>query len=136
MPSRRYKISDKNPYKISHYKALELRYFCLQYPEWKKEYANINIQVSAIRYDTTKVQKDISKQTEELAIRLKNLSYKISLIEETAHLANPEIEKWLIKGVTEETNYHKLLLIDGIPCCEKHYYNMRRKFFYLLSKER
>lgn len=136
MPTRRYKLSSKNPYKISHYKALELRYFCLQYPEWKKLYREMNLDAPAISYDGIHVQNTQANKVEDTAIRLKDLSYKIRLVEETVHLTSPEMEKWLLKGVTTETNYHELFFSDGIPCCEKQYYILRRKFFWLLSKER
>lgn len=136
MPTRRYKLSNKNPYNISKYKALELRYFCLQYPEWKREYASLNVYPSAIQYGRDRVQSTPEDITANRAIKLKELSYKIKLVEETVHLTSPEIEKWLLLGVTTDTNYKHLFFSEGIPCCEKQYYNMRRKFFYLLSKER
>lgn len=135
MPTRRYKVSDKNPYKISHYKALELRYFCLQYPEWKREYKELNLSAQGINI-TEKVQEERKDITSIKAIKLKDLNSKIKLVEDTVHLTSPEIEQWLLKGVTTETNFQHLSLIDGIPCCEKQYYILRRKFFWLLSKER
>ena len=34
-------LSKRNPYYIPKYVRMELKYFCLQYPEWKKFLATI-----------------------------------------------------------------------------------------------
>ena len=35
----RSEISKKNPYWIPKHRYFELKHFCLQYPDWKNEYA-------------------------------------------------------------------------------------------------
>ena len=42
MANLRSEISNKSPYYISKHRYLELKHFCLQYPEWKEEINKIN----------------------------------------------------------------------------------------------
>ena len=37
----RAELSKNNKYWISKHRYYELKHFCLQYPEWQKEYSNI-----------------------------------------------------------------------------------------------
>ena len=49
---------------------------------------------------------------------------------------NPELAKYLLKGITEGWSYDILKARLNIPCCKDIYYDLYRRFFWLLDKER
>lgn len=44
--------------------------------------------------------------------------------------------RYILRGVTEGLSYNALKMQYAIPCCREVYYNLYRRFFWLLSKER
>lgn len=74
--------------------------------------------------------------TQDLAITRQQAERNCRLIERTAAIAGGEIYTYLLKAVTEEgISYQYLKRIMNIPCGKNLYYDRRRKFYYLLSKE-
>lgn len=81
-------ISSRNPYHISKHKMLELRHFCLQYPEWKKEYSRLSqISIRGINLDKISTAKtnDYIDQTTKIAVEKAEYFNKMKLVE---HMAN------------------------------------------------
>lgn len=139
MPKIRSKLSKKNPYWLAPEKFMEVYYFTLQYPEWKKEYES-SLGTRGMSYDGMPGSTyHEGSETEDLAIRLSALSHKIDLITHTAHEASagyPGIEPYLLRGVTERGVTYNTLLHDGIPYNRNVYYNLRHKFYFKLSQKR
>lgn len=132
----RIRMLNKQKYGISKYRYNELRYFCMQYPEWKDE----------LRYNTDTVKsKEITdmpmggerhNQIEELAIRRVELQRKCNMIEEAAQEADNAIKDYIIKAVTNDgITFTYLQNIMGIPCGKTYFYEKRRKFYYILDKK-
>ena len=44
--------------------------------------------------------------------------------------------EYILKGVTEGWSYDILKARSNIPCCKDVYYNLYRRFFWLLNKAR
>lgn len=109
----RAELSKNNKYWISKHRYYELKHFCLQYPEWQKEYS------------TTK-----RELTKNHCLEL------ITLIEETAREADQYLYDYIIKGVAEGRSYTYLKTVLGIPCGKDMYYDRYRKFFWLLNESR
>lgn len=57
-------------------------------------------------------------------------------IEKTAERTDTELAKYILKGVTEGWSYDIIKARLEIPCCKDSYYNLYRRFFWLLNKER
>ncbi len=124
---------NKKKYEINRYRYHELRYFCLQYPEWVEELKKIEGVLKSI--DLTREGKAgrISDATADLAIRREGLGKKCELIEQTAIEADGEIYQYILKGVTMGKGFDRLFPMP--PCERDMYYDRRRKFFHLLSKK-
>ena len=60
----------------------------------------------------------------------------LDLLERTAENAAPEIAKYLVTGVTSGVSYDFLKSRLDIPCCKETYYDLYRRFFWLLDRER
>ena len=129
-------VSKKNKWYVPKYRYLELKYFCLQYPEWKRRTA----WLLAASYGSTGIQNEIHGQLEfvdrtaKLALELTNVNSKISLVEKTVFESDESIAPWLLKGVTEGASFVKLKSLYDIPCERDMYYDRYRKFFWLLDK--
>jgi hypothetical protein len=128
---------NEDKYGISKHKFLEVKYHCLQYPEWRKELANLTDAIKGMQYGQEgKGSKSQASSTERLAIKRLELEEKCKRIEQTAIETDPEIYQWLLEGVTTEyATYRYLRDAKGIPCGDQKYYKTRRKFYWLLSQK-
>lgn len=125
-------LSDKNPYKLSVHRYLELKHFCLQYPEWKKLYLT-TIGVTS-RGETPGAHVEWSDPTGKCAIRRLDVADKIRIVEETTVETDPGLARYILIGVTENRGYPYLQMKLGIPCCKNYYYRDYRRFFWLLDR--
>lgn len=131
----RAELSTKNKYWISKYKYYELKYFCLQYPEWKMIYECLdNPRIPSV--NAIKEHMDISNPTEELAITKSLYSEKMKLIEQTAKETDEALSNYILKAVTQDLSFTYLSTVLDIPCSRGTYYDRYRRFFWLLSKKR
>lgn len=130
----RAELSNNSDYYIPKHRYYELKHFCLQYNDWKKELQSIRIIGSA---DISKVNRGlISNPTAEVAMRMYNLSNHIDMVEKVCDSVGREFSTYLLKAVTEGYSYAYLQSVMGIPCCRSTYYTMYRYFFWKLSKKR
>lgn len=135
MSKMRAELSTKNKYWISKYKYYELKYFCLQYPEWKMIYECLdNTRIPSV--NAIKEHMDISNPTEELAITKSLYSEKMKLIEQTAKETDEALGDYIFKAVTQDLSFTYLSTVLDIPCSRGTYYDRYRRFFWLLSKKR
>lgn len=130
-------LSSKNKYWIDKHRHYELKHFCLQYPFWKKAYAEFSdptIPLSTIeRVSTSNLPGD---PTSKRAMMRAYYSSKIELVEKIAKEADRYLYDYIIKGVTEELSYTYLKSKLDIPCSKDTYYDRYRRFFWLLSGAR
>ena len=129
-------LSRKNPYHITKHRYYELKHFCLQYEDWKKALAMLDgwrahgDEIGGI------IKGNIpSNPTEQCAMLRAYYSQRIKLIDDCLALLEPAIVPYLLKGVTEGLSYNQLRA-RGCPCGSEMYYELYRKFFWLLSRER
>lgn len=129
----RNEVSKKNPYYLSKHRTLELKHFCMQYEEWRKERAKISVLQS---YEYGKIPgKKISDKTGNLAVRAATLDGYMGAVVSCCKEADSYIWSWLLEGVTEGVGY-EILRARGLPCGKDYYYERYRKFFWLLDKVR
>lgn len=130
-------LSSKNKYWIDKHRHYELKHFCLQYPFWKRAYAQFSdptIPLSTIeRVSTSNLPGD---PTAKRAMMKAYYSSKIELVEKAAKEADRYLYDYIIKGVTEELSYTYLKSRLDIPCSKDTYYDRYRRFFWLLSGAR
>lgn len=129
--SIRTEISKSNDYYISKHRYLELQHFCLQYPEWKQNYADMATYIrpgSIIKLDSKNIYKPHIAY-----IRMEYLE-KINLIEDIAKETDPILANYILTAITEGRSYTYLRQVLNIPCGKDYYYERYRKFFWILDK--
>ena len=122
------KLSD---YNISRAKYNELKYFCMQYEEKKRE-IHSGYGLRAVANDGLPKGNLPGNPTEQAAIRNAMLQHDVELIEQTAMAADADIYQWLLKNVTEGIGYDYL----DVPICRSDFYGVRKYFFFLLAQKR
>lgn len=130
-------ISIKNKYHIDKHRHYELKHFCLQYPEWKKMYAefsNVSIPLSMIeRVSTSNLPGD---PTAKRAMMKMQYAEKIKMVEKIALETDAYLHNYILKAVTEGYSYTYLKTKLNMPCGRDMYYDRYRRFFWLLSESR
>ena len=131
-------LSEKNPYWIGKHRYYELKHFCLQYPIWKKAY-NALLGLSSRPNDLdifVKSGQVHSDPTARCAESRVSFAKRMELVEQAAIGTDGDLYPYILRGVTEGLSYNALKMQYAIPCCREVYYNLYRRFFWLLSKER
>lgn len=133
----RAEISEKNKYWISKHRHYELKHFCLQYPDWKREYAALDApslpSSSAEKLPSSNIPGD---PTGKFAMKKVYYSERIKLINRIAMEADECLYGYILKAVTEGLSYTYLKSKLNIPCSKDTYYDRYRRFFWLLSETR
>lgn len=129
-------LSKKNKYWVEKHRYYELKHFCLQYPIWKQAYAaldSLSRRPDDLLNFKTNVKSDPTAKCAESRIFY---SQRISMIEKAAKETDESLAYYIIKGVTEELTYEHLKVNYNIPCCRNTYYELYRRFFWILNKIR
>ena len=129
----RAEISKGNPYYISKNRYYELKYFCLQYKEFKQKYNDLCNYVEPGWL--IKINKDQNYYREDpmATVRERYLN-KIKAIEDCARNLDPVLGQYVFLGVTNGVTYGYLKMHNNIPCCKDTYYKLYRKFFWVLNE--
>ena len=61
---------------------------------------------------------------------------RIDMVEHVAKETDTILASYILKAVTEEISYDCLKVKFNIPCCKDTYYDLYRRFFWLLNKAR
>ena len=130
------KTSYSGRYKLSKFEYGYAKWFSLKYPEWLDEYNTLKDSVKAVNYDqeghgTGKV----NDSTGELAAKRAEIRRKMLLIEHAAFDAGGEIGEYILKSVIYEDVTFEDMKAQGLPCERTMFYERRRKYYYLLTKE-
>ena len=133
MKNQRSELSTKNKYWIPKFRYLELKNYCLQYPDWKKELSQISVLQTHSQISTAG---KFSDPTFAIVLKRERLQENISLIEDTATKADEFLAKWIVKGVTESLSYEFLHLQLNMPASRDTYYDRYRRFFWFLDQVR
>ena len=133
----RAELSEKNAYWIEKHRYYELKHFCLQYPIWKKAYTALDgTNTKTMNLAMRVITNNIDDPTSRYAIARAYYADRMNMLERVANFTNPELAKYLLKGITEGWSYDILKARLNIPCCKDIYYDLYRRFFWLLDKER
>lgn len=130
-------LSQKNPYWIEKHRYYELKHFCLQYPIWKKAYNSLDgvskKPENLLIFSQTGVCSD---PTAKCAMAKAFYSERIAMLEHVAVDTDKVLGNYILLGVTEGCSFDVLKVRYNIPCCKDTYYELYRRFFWLLSRER
>lgn len=130
-------LSEKNQYWIDKHRYYELKHFCLQYPRWRRLYNSLicypNAWSSPVPPCKTNVISDpVSKYVDERLF----YANRMDMLERVAKETDELLSCYILKAITEGISYDHLKARTDIPCCKDTYYDLYRRFFWLLSKER
>ena len=130
-------LSIKNKYHIDKHRHYELKHFCLQYPNWKRTYADLDeSSMSLSSFDRMPAGNLPGDPTATRAMAKARLIKRIELIERVAREADMQLYDYILKAVTEGLSYTYLKSRLDIPCGKDMYYDRYRRFFWLLNKIR
>ena len=133
----RAEVSEKNKYWIDKHRHYELKHFCLQYPMWKKAYADFDdLGLSLSMIEHTPTSNLPGDPTAKRALMKNYYSEKMRLIERIALEADHCLSDYILKAVTEGLSYTYLKARLNIPCGRDMFYDRYRRFFWLLSNSR
>ena len=130
-------ISRKNKYWIDKHRHYELKHFCLQYPKWKKAYADlIDMSISLSKFERESKTNIPGDPTAQYALQKTYYSERIKLVERIAKATDEDLWWYILRAVTEELSFTYLKTKLDMPCGRDMYYDRYRKFFWLLSGAR
>ena len=130
-------LSPKNCYWIEKHRYYELKHFCLQYPSWRRKYNSLISYPSGWPSITppTKTNVIVDPVTKNVDERL-FYANRMDMLERVAQETDAELARYILKAITEGISYDHMRARSDIPCCKDTYYDLYRRFFWLLSKER
>lgn len=129
-------LSKKNKYWISKHRYYELKYFCLQYPMWKKAYELLD-GLQMYSYDLVYISNTDPSDVTGKCVEEREIYFdRMKTVEQAAIEADPYLASYILKAVTEGLSYTYLKQKLNIPCSRDMYYDRYRRFFWILSQER
>lgn len=130
-------VSTKNPYYIERERYYELKHFCRQYPIWKKAYNALD--GLSKRPDDLELFRKTGERNDPTTRCVEAREYyaeRMEMVEQCAQDASPLLSKYIMNYATKGDGYSVLKIRDNIPCSKDTFYDIVRKFFWLLSKVR
>lgn len=130
-------LSERNEYWIEKHRYYELKHFCLQYPLWRKAMAALD-SLSKRPNNVTAISKTnkVSSPVEKCAEARLFYTERMELLERIASETDKTLSVYILKAVTEGVSYDHLKVQMEVPCCKDTYYELYRRFFWLLNKAR
>lgn len=132
-------ISRKNKWWIPKNRFLELKYYCLQVPDWQKTILQNNESIgihAGIREGLGIVSPDSKFPDWKYVSENVELKNRIELINESAKISGGNFSKYIFEQVTEGRNYSYLLSHYSIPISSTNWHDAYyRKFFWVLDKK-
>lgn len=130
-------LSKSNRYWIEKNRYYELKYFCLQYQTWKRQYEELDgfsgRSIDAIVYSKlNNIANPTHRTAEERSLYLE----RMEVIEQSAIEADPYLASYILKAVTEGHSYTYLKSRLDVPCSRDMYYDRYRRFFWILDQKR
>ena len=130
----RAELSRKNQWWIPKHRYYELKHFCMQYPDWKRWRRELGeLSISSGLGHAVRMDPAFGRPTETLTERMTYFDQRIELVEKAAKLVDDVIGAYILQAVTLGKSYDILYLTRPIPCCRDSYYELYRKFFYILD---
>ena len=130
-------LSDKNPYWIERHRYYELKHFCLQYPFWKRARALADGPDSfpLAMIPPCKTGEHSDPTAKKAAIRA-YYSDRIEMLETIAKETDPIYGGFVLYGVTKGISYDIMSVHIQVTISRDLYYDLYRRFFWLLDKAR
>lgn len=135
MSDIRPELSKRSKYWISRHRYYELKHFVMQYPEWDLAVATTDSMVRACQNREGKIT-NISDPVGKAVERRIKYNYNMNLCKQIADDTDPVLGRIILQAIILGESYDKIKARTGIPCCKDAYYDLYRKFFWLLDAAR
>lgn len=135
MPDIRPELSKHNKYWIDRHRYYELKHFCLQYDIWKTTLRDMSGIVNP-KFPRVGFSPNIPNPVLWTVEKREEYLLKIHMIEEAAYQTSPELMNYILRAVTKGLKYENLRMVYDLPCGREMWYELYRKFFYILSDSR
>ena len=135
--SIRPELSPKTCYWIEKHRYYELKHFCLQYPTWRRKYNSLICYPSSWPKLVPPTKTNVISDPVTMFVDERLFySNRMDMLERVAKETDEKLASYILKAITEGISYDHLRVRTDIPCCKDTYYDLYRRFFWLLSKER
>ncbi len=134
MEKKRLREMTWEDYGISRHRYEELRAFCLQYEEKKREIAK---GAAGFCSHAAVSGRGTENPAKGAALRRRRHQKDLEMIEEAARAACPEIGAYMVKSVTKDLSYPFLeydLELGRIPMGKTDFYARRKLFYHFLDR--
>ena len=118
-------------YNISANRYRELKYFCRQYRE-KQSQLRAMTEIGSPAMQEGRGSGKAADTTASIALRRAGLERDLQMIEQAAIEADDQIYSYLISNAVDGIPFEYL----GVPIGRRKFYEMRRKFFFILSAKK
>ncbi|MCC8085047.1 MAG: hypothetical protein LIP15_12560 [Clostridium sp.] len=129
-------LSERNQYWIERHRYYELKHFCLQYPIWRKAY----LALDGLSRRPTDLALFRSNEHGDPTVRCAEAreayQERMELVEQAAIATDADLSNYILRAVTEGISYDGLKMRFNIPCSKDAYYELYRRFFWLLNQKR
>lgn len=129
-------LSENSRYFITRHRYYELKHFCLQYPHWQKQYILLSGYGRKPELYPRVNHSNIDDPTARIAEEKAYYSNRMDTVKKAATETDEILGDYILKAVTEGLSYDVLKLRLNIPCGKDTYYDLYRRFFWLLDKRR
>ena len=129
-------LSTHSKYWIEKHRYYELKHFCLQYQLWRKARAGLDSLSRRPNMIITSRTNLVSSPVEKCAEARLFYTDRMEMLEKVASETDMVMANYILKAVTEGISYDCLRTRFDISCCKDAYYNLYRRFFWLLNKAR
>lgn len=129
-------VSEKNKYWVDRHRYYELKHFCMQYPLWKRLCETLDgFSKHPLRIAMSQ-NRNVGDPTAYCVEERAYYTDRIRMLEEVAVETDPAIGPYILEGVTKGLSYNILNARREIPCGKDMYYELYRRFFWLLDRRR
>lgn len=131
-------LGDSKKWHINPYRYRELYYKCLQYPELKRQAEDLTNSLKAVSMDGLPKGSGNGDPTQTAAMKLMEINSKLEPIETALHeVCDDELYPFMLYNVAHEIPYDQLCFYFAamVPMGRQKFYQVRRRFFYVLDKK-
>lgn len=127
-------ITKKSQWYLDKHRYYELKHFCMQCPTWKKELLYLDgwngQEHSALKGH------ELVRPSEAVAIKRAFFIERIEMLHKAAFETDPVLGDYILEGIVTGKSYEVLNAFKRVPACKDVYYELYRKYFYILSSFR
>ena len=130
-------LSENSEYQVGRHRYYELKHFCLQYPLWKQERAALEgLARHELGWAASTGTGQVSDPTAACVEKREFYSQRIAMVEDAARETDAVVGEYILFAIVNGLSYEMLRLRKNVPCGKSLYYQLYRRFFWLLDQKR